>query len=214
MAVHLNNHGISYFSVPKCACTSLKYFFFEIENGFEFRMFKAGGVLKTVHTTAYPSNAFTNTPLQKIQNHHKFAVVRDPVSRVLSCYSNRVIHHQVLTKVKFSKRNLRAGMVDNPDLARFIRFFHEYRKMSADVAHHSRKLSFFLGRDSTFYDRLYNLSQLPDLVEDMKNRVGTVPELGRRQTGGPELTREDLSKSEITKIEKYFKRDIDTYGRY
>ena len=43
MPVILDDHKLSYFFVPKVACTSLKYMFFQFENGRRFQRFQANG---------------------------------------------------------------------------------------------------------------------------------------------------------------------------
>ena len=43
MPVILPDHKLSYFFVPKVACTSLKYMFYEVENGRRFEPFRING---------------------------------------------------------------------------------------------------------------------------------------------------------------------------
>jgi hypothetical protein len=49
MGCHLDRYGLSYFPVPKCACSSLKAFFFELENGRPFQNYRANGKVIHIH---------------------------------------------------------------------------------------------------------------------------------------------------------------------
>jgi hypothetical protein len=55
MTVILGKHKLSYILVPKVACTSLKAFFFEVENGLPFRDFRTSGRPWWIHQF-YPNS--------------------------------------------------------------------------------------------------------------------------------------------------------------
>lgn len=108
MSVFNYKHKISYYPVPKCACTSLKLVFFRIENGYDFRNFRVNGKMRYIHSF-YASRKFANARDLDGDDHFRFAVVRDPVERLLSCYSNRVLYYRELSARKLSPEATAAG---------------------------------------------------------------------------------------------------------
>jgi hypothetical protein len=213
MSVHLYEHKLSYFSVPKCASSSLKHFFFEIENGFPFRAFVANGKHNFIHATAYPAKRFEKVVHPEMADHWKMAVIRDPIDRVVSCYRNRIIYHQALSKIEISDEDRASGVTHDPDLATFVRHLGRYRALSRQVGHHTTPLTFFLGGEAAYFDALYTFNDLDRLVEDVRERVGRAPELARHQTGGPAMDRSDLTQADIRHIEDFYQDDYQAFGQ-
>lgn len=215
MAVHLPNQKLTYFSVPKVACSSLKNFFFEIENGFPFQRFKMNGKSYGIHQFA-KSERFSQIPREAIEGHVKIAVVREPSRRILSCYRNKVVGLKDLHRIKFTEEQKKMGLVADPSLENFIDLLPHYQSISWSVRHHSRPLAFFLGKDPTFYDRLFAMNQLPDLVDFVSRIVGDVPAL--RHANKTKSSNQALSQATIDsinrKIEDMYAEDINLYGRY
>lgn len=212
MGVHLYKHGLSYLSVPKVACTSLKHFFFEIENGFPFKTYKINGVQRHIHNSGYPSRPFQKEVHPRMMDHWKIAVLRDPVDRVLSCYTNRVLGFRCLAEIDISEEDREKGIVRDPDLATFIRLLWRYRKISREVDHHAQPLKTFLGTDPGFYDRLYRMNELQQLVEDVENRVGPVPKLRRMQRSGKPIGRDELNRRQLARISEIYAADYEIFG--
>jgi len=214
MGVHLYRHGISYFSVPKCACTSLKNFFFEVENGYPFRGFVANGRQRHIHNAAYPSRPFEREAHAEMEGHWKTAVIRDPVSRILSCWANRVVGFRCLADIDIPEADREAGVVPDPDLATFIGFFWRYRRLSPEIHHHALPMTHFLGTDPSYYDALFTIAEVDGLVSAVRERVGAVPELPRMQTSGVRPDRDALTPRLIEKIERIYASDYEAFGRF
>ncbi|WP_339109286.1 sulfotransferase family 2 domain-containing protein [Thioclava sp. GXIMD4216] len=213
MTIILPKVGIFYASVPKVACTSVKEFFFKIENGFEFRPFKANGRWSHIHHF-YPAIARKNYPEEKISGLRRVTVVRDPVSRFLSAYSNRVIFHKELSKDKAGKSLEELGLQANPDLDTFVDLFDEYRKANVSIHHHTKTLVNFLGDDPSYFHKVYRMNELPDLARDMNEIAETNIEMPHSQKGGPKLSRDALSAAQLAKIEGFYADDYKAFGRY
>lgn len=214
MSAHLYERKLSYFSVPKCACTSLKIFFFEVENGFEFRDFRASGRYMHVHNAVYPSRDFEAYPHDRIGGHWKIAVVRDPLERFLSGYSNRVLYHNSLDCVELTEADVQDGMRRRPDLSTFVAHIRRYSKLSSTIAHHTRPMVDYLGRDAGYFDRIYTMDSLSNLVGDVAERVGAVPELKKLQRGGPKFSVTDLSAAEQATLRQYYAEDYEVFGGF
>ncbi len=213
MTVHIEDCGMSYFSVPKCASSSLKYYFFEIQNGFAFRKFRANGVTYHEHSF-FRALPYARAVEGTRDDWFKVAVIRDPIARFLSCYSNRVVHRKVLTRNEIGAEDSERGLVQDPDLSNFVRFFERYREINGDVAWHSQPLRFFLGGTPEYFGRLYTPADLGQLREDVAARTERHAELPWVKTEGPKLRRDDLSAAEVAKIEKLFEDDYEVFGKY
>ena len=211
---HLYEHKLSYFSVPKCACTSLKHFFFTIENGFAFRDYQANGRPMHIHNAVYQSDAFEAYPHKRIADHWKIAVVRDPLERVLSCFSNRVLHHRELERIELSEEDRERGLTREPDLTTFVKNLERYMDIAPTIAHHAGSLTHYLGRDAAYFDRIYSMDELGALVDEVAARVGAVPELQSLQRGGPKFRVSDLALAEQDHLRRLYAEDYDIFGKF
>lgn len=214
MAIIIDKHKFSFFFVPKVACTSIKYMCFEIENGRPFEPYMANGVMKYVHEAVYPGRRFWEVPHKAIEDHVRLAVVRDPIARFLSCYSNRVVHHQELSFNKAGPRLKKFGLKPDPTLAEFANQFGIYRKCSESIRHHTAPMSNFLGKNAEYYTEIYNLKDIGACVDRISAIVGRPLELGRHQTGGPKMSESDLTPAQIDKLKQFYAVDYNTYGSY
>lgn len=213
MAIFLEKHGLAYFSVPKCACSTLKRLLFQLENEFPFHMYRANGRLVHIHSV-YPTHRMNQSSRKQAEGMYKFAVVRDPVSRILSCYRNRVVFRGELSRNHIQGVKRFSGLPPDPDLSTFIKHLERYRLISRPIAHHSQKLSYFLGKNPNWFDKIYDIRQTDELIQDLGNRVGNLPPIERSQIGGPKVSRADLSLQEINKIHKIYNEDYKIFGRF
>jgi len=207
-------HNLTYVSAPKVACTSLKHMFFEIENGFRFRRFYANGKMKHIHGAVYPGYEFDTLPHARIASHVRLTVVRDPVKRLLSCYSNRVIHFRELGAKAIAPEFRERGATPDPSLEEFVDKLELYCAASRMIRRHSLPLVQILGPDPSYYERVYSIDDLEALRGRVAQIVGEAPEIRRLQTGGPKLSVEDLDPARRRRVEAFYAEDYATYGGY
>ena len=214
MGVHLNALALSYFSVPKCACTTLKQFFFEWENGFPFRPFTVQGEMHHLHGLL-PCRKFEREMEFTRSNFLKVTVIRDTVSRVVSCYRNRVASwNGNKTNQRRAAEFGAVGLPTAPTVDEFVANIEAYQEASAGVKHHSRPLSFFLGTDPSFFDRIFDVSQINEFVAEVDRRTVHVPMLRRLQNGGADTKVEDLSAESVALIKEKYAEDYELFGSY
>ena len=213
MGVHLADLKVSYFSVPKCACTSLKAMFFEVENGFPFRAFHTNGKANFIHKF-YPSLRFEEEQKLSAGGSTKLAVLRDPLARVVSCYRNRVAFRNDVAGKRMRDERVKAGLPEAPELNEFVADLDLYREKLGDVGHHSRPLSFFLGKDPSYFDGIFSLSQLDKFMAEVGQRVANPPALRRMQTAGAKVSVNDLDDTSVTQIKKKYAEDYDLFGSF
>lgn len=213
MTVILAEHKLTYIPVPKVACTSLKTMFFEVENGFRFKNFRTSGRPWHVHLF-YPSIPFGEQDLSRMDGHTVMAVVRDPVKRVLSCYSNRVVHHKELSEKKAGAVLHAADLPCDPDLSTFIARLPEYSAAVETIWHHAMPMVEYLGRDPQFYTHLYPIEATETLQADVARLTGVTARLQRLQTKGPKIDPSVLAPAELATLKDFYAEDYALYGGY
>ncbi|MEO1681421.1 MAG: sulfotransferase family 2 domain-containing protein [Pseudomonadota bacterium] len=214
MTAHLTDFKVSYFSVPKCACTSIKSMLFEAENGFEWRDFKANGQIHYVHSV-YKSLPHEKTMRQCPEDHWKFAVLREPVSRLISCYKNRFMSGRGRKQINAKLEKVaELGLEARPDFDGFVTHFEAYCDLAPDVRAHAVPTTRFLGEDAEYFDRIYTIKQLDEMRSDLKVRVPELPEMPHLQTRGKDVPVAAPSKDSVARIEEIYARDYDIYSAF
>lgn len=201
---------ISYTSVPKNACTSLKNMFYYIENKSNFVNLVRNGSVFHVHNF-YGCKAFNPNELSDASSYWKFAVVRDPLQRLVSCYRNRVLHHHELDERFIAANFVKEGALPKPSLDVFVERLELYCRASRSIAHHTKPHVFFLGSDPHQYDRLFSIGELPLLVTELCDRTGMELNLTKEQNLGPQMSVADLSPNAIDKLRAFYKKDYDIF---
>jgi len=212
MTVILNDHKLFYAAVPKVACTSVKRMFYKFENGQEYEPLTINGRKWGFHKY-YPCIQRDRYPERKIKNHRRLTLVREPIKRFLSAYSNRVLHKDKLNAdiVKAASRFRR--LTPRPELDEFADRFEQYLRIS-DIRHHCRPMVHWLGPDPHYFDAVYGLHQIGEFVNDVSTVLGRDVEIGRHQTGGPKLDPGLLTAKQTAKLHKYYARDYQAFSSY
>jgi len=212
--MHVFKHQLTYLSVPKCACTSLKLFLFEVENDFRFRRFKVNRKTYGIHNLVR-SIPFGKLPQERITGHHKIAVVRHPVGRIVSCYESKILsggQHQVkgIDETEF----LDAGLPLLPSLAEFVDRLEAYQKASKMILQHSRPLSYFLGQDPGWFDRIYGMFEIEQLNDDVRRRTETNAAVEKRNAAKVKADPSEITPEVIAKINHRYASDHTIFGRW
>ncbi|MXN64025.1 hypothetical protein GR183_03830 [Stappia sp. GBMRC 2046] len=209
MAIVLENYGIVYFPVPKTACTSIKYLMYKINNGRNFEQHIRGDNLMHIHNSAYDTPSFIDVDLMPLKNMIRITVVRDPVARMLSAYSNRVKHYGELSEKRIDlELASKLGVRPNPSPDQFFNNLGKYRILSDSIKHHTDPIYSFLGSDLRYFHHVFRIEKISDFVDFMKNSTSQRIELEREQTGGEKISLSDLSNKARRKLTEY------CYGDY
>ncbi|MFQ5438405.1 MAG: sulfotransferase family 2 domain-containing protein [Paracoccaceae bacterium] len=183
MVFVLPRQGIAYFPVRKAATTSVN------------------AALRKLVAPGDPTRKTTRTSMSARQRRlakgcFKFTVVRDPVSRLLSCYGNRVEYHKDLSATFLDRTLVRAiGRDPHPDADTFFQNLRAYCMINDKIWRHTRLQRLVIGTDLGFFDAIYRISELDKLASDLSARVGQDIVFERLQTGGPKTRFEDLSRA-------------------
>lgn len=125
-----------------------------------------------------------------------------------------MVHHKELSEKRLGQEAVESGLSPDPSLSEFVENLDLYRQYSQSITHHSEPQTVFYGKNPDYFSRIYNIYELGDLSQDLSKKVGHVVTIGREQTGGPKLSADDLSKSELQKIEDFYAEDLSIFGKY
>lgn len=177
---------MAFFFSPKAGGTSLRAFLFHAENGFPFRDYSVQGT--RVDANMLASNyRFNRIDHGALEGYRRFALLRDPVKRFLSGYSNRVLHYRELSIEAAGRHLLHEGLPPDPDIATFVDNYVGYLRCSKPLARHFLKQQKFIGADPAYFERIFKLEKLKELVDFVNAACGTDAKMPRLQTGGPKL---------------------------
>lgn len=177
---------LAFFFSPKAGGTSLRAFLFHAENGFPFRDYRVQGMPIDANALVanYRFNRIDHAPLADFR---RFALVRDPVKRFLSGYSNRVLHYRELSIEAAGQDLLREGLPPDPDLGTFVENYVGYLRCSKPLARHFLKQQKFIGSDPGHYERIFKLEDVDVLVDFVNDACKTKAQMPKLQTGGPKF---------------------------
>ncbi len=201
----LTEYSIGYRVIPKVACTSIKDALYKLKIGKDFSEDELG-----MHVHHYFDREITDISDAKF----KFIVIREPIKRFLSGYSNRVTHHwelseEYLGKIKNGIKLLEKKTVPtNPSLSDFIGNLDEYL-MIPTIKHHFRPVTEIFDEELDYFDKVYRIEELYELEEDISSKTNKDFILPRLQTGGRKIPLSDLDGNEFEYLVDFYKKDYE-----
>jgi len=205
--IYLQEKKLIYIPIPKNACSSLKQAFYQIEFGKQFdysHNLKLG--FHDIHDYYEKrNNAFTS--LKRLKNNEDcrcFAVVRDPIDRLLSSYGNRVID---LKDLEASRKILeKINLPVEPDLNTFVLNLETYRKVNIGINHHVRLQSEFLGGTLEYLDQVYPFEKMKLVTQKLKSYDSKLV-MKREKSDGAKFNINHLSPEALNFALEYYKKD-------
>jgi hypothetical protein len=192
---------VSLAPIPKVASTSLLTLF----HGLDHADVAAPSTSRALHAKYGQHRSYR---VADRRHGWTFVVVRDPVERLCSAYSDRVVNVGVLVDEpvdhEFAER---VRLPLDPDLATFVDRLDDYRRVSNDIRHHTNGQSWLVRRRPDAFDRVYGFDELDRLRTDLSERAGAELVLPHRQTGGPRLTPADLDARRVEQIVERYRAD-------
>ena len=200
MPIVIESLGVAYFPVPKAACTSVKLALYELEHGRPYDRAAYGGA--HIHRYYRKRRGFdtmaevTSSDYTDCRGYWTFAVIRDPIRRILSTYTNRILHHDDLTTERrhgVGSDGEACDLPARPDLDFFVANLELYRQASESIDHHTKPQWFYLGPDWRQLDRIYKVEDIDDLEQELAERAGRGIRIRRANAKGPKLSFAELS---------------------
>ncbi len=210
MTVSLFSSNLTYVSVPKCACTSLKAYFYEVQHA---QAFDDQTSARSIHQI-YRSRSFSKLPHDTIANHQKLTVVRDPVRRFVSGYYGKVVREKCLTGMgaKAALRVMRLPV--DPTIDLFMDNLARYRLASPVVRKHFQPLSYFLGTDPGWFSQIYDMSDLPAFTQRVAEQTGVPISLRHLNHNQDRPKAQSLSPETAARIRSLYDEDFALYGPF
>jgi hypothetical protein len=84
---------------------------------------------------------------------------------------------------------------------------HFYRQASATIKHHTDPQFYSIGKNLSYYDRIFRFTELAEIAHTLKAAVGAEITLPKEQSEGPKLSVADLSKDERRRISEFYAED-------
>ncbi len=161
----------------------------------------------------YPTRRFRPHRWARYPDYYRFAVVRDPVQRLLSVYTNRVVDRKDLHHC----RNILRGHVTlpvDPDPDFFFSNLAAFCAASSAIRHHCLGAELFLGPRPLRFDRIYRTEELGELALDLARIAGqevTLPRVNRSET---KLRLDDLKYGTVRAIRDFLKGEYRYLAGY
>lgn len=212
--IRLPEERLIYIPVPKNACSSTKEALHEIEFGRRFdkkRDINAPYVNIHDYYKKRPKAFAGLDRLSSAKNFTRFAVVRDPVKRLVSCYRNRVVD---LGDLNMSPKSLEKYDLElNPDINTFVLNLRMYRKANKSIEHHSRPQWSFFGGSLDYIDRVFMMEELDDLRDFLRSYRSELSFLSRK-SGGTSFSVSDLSDEALRHAVHFYRQDYRLLSKF
>lgn len=135
MVVEVERARLAYYPIPKVACTSLKLFFFEVNHGRPFPVWKrAEGFRGSIHQL-YRSGHVKRGETPRFP---ALVVLRDPFARAVSTWANKVASGRFRSRMEAEGFDFAASRIrPDPPLGEYLRHLADYVAASALLRAHA-----------------------------------------------------------------------------
>lgn len=184
---------------------------FELENEEPLRAFTIQGKLQNISAIAnnlVKNVAFTKVKHAEIAEYIRLAVVRDPVKRVLSAYSNRVAQYGELDELKTDASIEDLGLDYNPSVNFFFENIEKYMQVSRSIRRHCSHQEVFLGKDKNYYSQIFCLEKSHDLEAYLSDLTGKETRLPRIHESSQRNEFESLNENTKRSVLDYVKSSV------
>lgn len=223
MPVASSQLSLVYYDVPKVACTSLKTWFWELEHGQAFtgdsprdRVLNRLGLTPKdygdIHRQESTRTRSFKTAPKPPADYATLAVVRDPIRRLVSAWKDKVNAESFKRKTNLLLDLENEGLVPNPDFETFIEHFDEYRMVTRATRIHTNSLAWHLGPDIGFYDHVFSLEALDELIAFLSGKLGKEVSLPRQNTSHSNRSAIKLSSAQVDRILEITRPDYQWLG--
>ncbi len=210
MVIAVDAFKIAYMALPKAACSSVKEALARLDPA--VRIPPTDQITPYTWHDTYPTKRFRPHRWEPYETSEwfRFCVVRDPVQRLLSVYTNRVLQFNELKnsrKIREGRDYLPDDLPADPDPDFFFQHLEHYKRGSSVIKHHALGAWLFIGPAPLRYDRVYKVEDLAELEADLSARSGRPVAMRRRNTSAQRLTLDDLRPETIDALRPFLRRE-------
>ncbi len=208
MAITVDAYKIAYMALPKAGCSSVKEALARLDPDFTVPPEDQIDIY-TWHGR-FPTRRFRGFRWARYSDYWRFCVVRDPVKRLLSVYTNRVVQFGDVANSRRLRKNPKWSHL-NPDPSpdEFFANLTDYKSVNSSIKHHAMGAWHFLGRDFGNYDRVYKTEELGQLAQDLSKRTGQFVAMPRGNRSDQTLTLDDLAPATIDAIRPFLEQEYE-----
>ncbi|WP_238366120.1 sulfotransferase family 2 domain-containing protein [Mesobacterium pallidum] len=211
MAIAVEAYRLAYMALPKAGCSSVKEALARIDPDAALPPPEAQGH-GTWHAL-YPTARFRPHRWEQYEQRgwFRFCVVRDPIDRLLSVYSNRVDRFDEL---KNSPRVRALGLPTKPDPDYFFGHLRDYIEASSVIKHHAIGAWLFLGPKPLRYTRVYRTKELGQLGADLSLITGQTVTIPRANASERKVTWDELSGATRDSLRPFLDQEYEYLSEY
>ena len=205
MAISVRGTDFVYFPGPKLAATSMKLALLRHNRPFVYlyRILQSQSADEMAHHGTYWTMPFEMVP-ESLKSGRAFCIVRDPIDRFVSAYRNRILFWRDVEQAPDL-----AGIPVAPPINEFVERIAEYFS-NRHIRHHFAPMTEFYGHNADFFDRLFHIEE----INRIPAYLGLKLKIPTEQTGGPRMSRADLSSNSIRIRTDLYDADYSAFGRF
>ncbi|MCC5965687.1 MAG: sulfotransferase family 2 domain-containing protein [Natronohydrobacter sp.] len=193
MIAAFDSYGVAFVGVPKCMSTSVLRSFYKLEHGTAFDRAAFGGNIHRFYRQRVADRIASIEPpdLAGLAGLWIFTIIRNPIRRLLSVYTNRVCDHRDIAKALEKAPD--ATLDPMPSADAFFRDLPRYRAQVPSIKHHTDNFAQFLGPDLARFDAVYRVEDADAIQDTLSERLGQPFVLENEQRSRVALGFDDLS---------------------
>ncbi len=214
MVIAVDAHKLAYMALPKAGCSSVKEALARLDPSVNLPAEK-DVTLYTWHDI-YPTARFRPHRFEEFGDYWRFCVVRDPIKRLLSVYTNRVLQFGDLrNSIKLRDgRDWLPNVPREPSPDEFFQNLEVYKQAASSVKHHAIEAWLFVGRDLNAYNKVYKTEDLGRLAYDLSLLTRQHVDMPRRNTSETKLSIDDLDGKTIDAIRPFLEGEYDFLSEF
>jgi len=139
----------------------------------------------------------------------KFVVVRDPIKRFVSAYSDRIVYSKVLQRADVQDLLIHHSLSPDPDINNFVTNIELYRYLSEDVYQHTNPQVYRIGKDLTRWDSVYKIENLDRLRCKLVDLTGIEFNFLKARSTQSKAILEQLTTESKHKLHTMYSQDYD-----
>ncbi|MCH2165095.1 MAG: sulfotransferase family protein [Marinovum sp.] len=212
MPITVKAHQIAYSPLPKAGCSTVKRMMATVDPTCDLPPQDTWD--EHLWHRLFPTIRYRADRFSKALGYWRICVVRDPLKRLLSVYTNRVVKFRDLHNSANMKRPEYAHLSKDPDPDFFFSHLQEYRDASSVIKHHILPAELFLGPDLEAYDRVYRTEEMPQLAHDLQKRTGVAVKCARENASAMQLDVHDLKSETVDMLRPRLAREYQYLEKF
>lgn len=202
MTVTLGDIRIAYYCVPKAGKTTMKNTMKKISEGGTY--------------VNYGDHPISPLMRRRGRDHHRITVVRDPVDRLISAWSDRVGDRDDIRRSSISTFLCKPlGLNPSPDLEEFVLNLRKYQMINDRIFRHVIPQIRYIGTEPDFFQAIYSVKDMARAQDELSELVGKdvrIEKLNVSKTN--KQIKPVLSTEALEYAREYYRKDYDLYGKY